>query len=233
MFRNIFLLLVLAVHFVVYAIELGIQRDSSLFSDNLKISQWNSIAHFQNNIDDGTLRALGQAAFQEFDANCDSLAIPKKRRPTVMTAMAVGNSVYFASSAKSGDVPFVYTARAQDGGTGGTKPNVPSMLAKALTDCSTNTNPQHKNNANCGEIMTAMMWLKSNPGQDLSTSGARILSYKRTGYIAACGDTGAWGCSSTMSALGVGMVPDGNLADVTNLNPVKTENFDLIQCFSA
>lgn len=99
--------------------------------------------------------------------------IKPHRRPSVMTALQVGEQIYLASSMK-GEYSFIYEYKIKDKngktGNGQFRNSVPSEIKDALEEARceagdespARTNVQHKNDASCGELMASYTYLLKN-----------------------------------------------------------------------
>lgn len=141
---------------------------------------WRSYVVFnediQNGWTDGELAGLVCQAYLDMITDLESLglsnAAQSKQKPTVMTAIALGGTVSFASSLKARGRSFLYKTNTPGNKNGQKFYNVNydttlsaraqmcSAVDRALKACQIqnpkdNTNLGHKNGANCGEEMAA------------------------------------------------------------------------------
>ncbi|KAH0156494.1 hypothetical protein KCU67_g8295, partial [Aureobasidium melanogenum] len=158
-------------------------------------------------------------------------------RPTVMSAIAIGNTVSFSSSAKGRGKSIFYVPTSN-----GRNPiELPAVLsakahqcaalAQALRRCSTTAPGSdehmiHKTSASCGEEWAAYQYCLEHPDADFK--GARIVAWENTelgngkepdgpGKIKEpCPQVGAnFGCSQLVKELEMDVIPMGTVSDMT------------------
>lgn len=122
----------------------------------------------------------------------NAITLPVSQRPSVMTAMTVGNAVYFSSSIKGqpykiqGDKKltknghsFIYEFA-----------DPTSDVVLALNQCQlglsqhradTTVDGQHRTRAACGEPMVYLQWTKDPNKEAVGPEGMRIATYGRPG----------------------------------------------------
>lgn len=180
---------------------------------------WSSIATFKDDLTDGNLVQIADDAHKIMRDHWKSEKIDVRKQPTVMTALKVGRDVYLASSVK-GNPPVLYQNRRDNNGDGSINEGVPDELKYALTACLNNRGhkePQHQNEAQCGEVMTIFAWIKKNPGKTIADQNGVIVAWEykvdpqtkkvtANGIKPPCNSRDYWGCRS--------LLPKLNLRDV-------------------
>ena len=147
--------------------------------------------------------------------------IKEDRRPSVMTALRVGEQIYLASSIK-GDYSFIYeynkNGKNGKNGNGEIRNSVPSEIKDALEEAKceaggenpARTNVQHKHDASCGELMASYTYLLKNSNRELRHKQPKpqiIAWLYREGQNEdkawdPCGDEQGWGCDLFCSQMG-------------------------------
>lgn len=208
-------------------IDLDVFRDTSVRPKNAKPPGfdsylWSSIATFSGDLSDGNLVQIADDAHKIMRDHWQSEKIDITKQPTVMTALKVGRSVYLASSTK-GNPPVVYQRRRGQDGKGDVKKGVPDELANALTACLNNRGnkePQHQNEAQCGEVMAIFAWIKQNPGKTIADQNGVIVAWEykvdpqskkvtANGIKPPCNSKNYWGCQSLLPKLNIREVKEG------------------------
>ncbi|PLB34372.1 uncharacterized protein BDW47DRAFT_78296 [Aspergillus candidus] len=207
--------------------DLDVRRDKSVRPTKPKPPGfdsylWSSIATFTDDLTDGNLVQIADDAHKRMRDHWKTERIDITKQPTVMTALKVGRSVYLASSTK-GNPPVVYERRRGQDGKGDVKKAVPDELANALTACLNSRGskePQHQNEAQCGEVMAIFAWIKLNPGQKISDQKAVIIAWEykedpqskkvtANGIKPPCNSRDFWGCKSLLPKLKIREVKKG------------------------
>lgn len=154
-----------------------------------------------------------------------------KRRPTVMSAIAIGNTVSFSSSAKGQGRSLFY----EPNKGGQIDKGIPTVLsvkahqcpavAQALRRCSITAPGDdkhmiHMTSASCGEEWAAYQYCLEHPDADFK--GARIVAWENpdgTGMIKPPCDPGLgsanFGCSRFVQELELDVIPKGTATDFT------------------
>lgn len=143
------------------------------------------------------------------------------RRPSVMTALRVGEEIYLASSIK-GDYSFIYENNKQGknehNGNGEIRNSVPNEIKDALEEARcqagdetpARTNVQHKNDASCGELMASYTYLlkNSNKGLRHKQPKPQVIAWlyreeqNEDKAWDPCGNEQGWGCDLFCSQMG-------------------------------
>ncbi|KAH6703002.1 hypothetical protein DL95DRAFT_461848 [Leptodontidium sp. 2 PMI_412] len=226
---------------------LGIRQDKSAVSQRNFV--WTSKLRYDSAVstlfNDDDLYALAKQAWDEMQTdiaarrpvngrqNADTIL--KKDEPGMMGLIAVGNTIYLASSMKGGKFIYGYT------GANGQ----PAQVALALDRCQmalrtevdANVSPHHTNKASCAEIL-AMHQYYLDPAvsaADKSTlpAGMRAAAYgdggnKKRGAkpyepcAGKAGDATTWGCSQFLGSMKIVAppLPSGTLSNPTTV-PVE------------
>ncbi|KAF7714835.1 Uncharacterized protein PECH_000036 [Penicillium ucsense] len=130
---------------------------------------WSSWLGFNKTVDglsDAQLWQIVHDAHAEMRTDAAQYKVPVRNIPTAMVVLAVGNELVFASSAKNAN-SFAYKYEE-------TKvKNTLDLCQIAFFEQSGKT-LEHKNGANCGEVLAAQLYYTIHPGEALSGKGARI-----------------------------------------------------------
>ncbi|KAJ6138143.1 hypothetical protein N7471_004629 [Penicillium samsonianum] len=199
--------------------ELGITRDTSIGDGNAR-QAYNSKCTFKTQPGNADFLKMIHAAYNEMKA----ISLSKKQndnRPSAMIGLSIGNEVYFASSV-TGPKQFIYHQVSWKGGDGTLNPDLSAdfkEVTDALKECaekSTTGRPQHGNNANCGEIMSTLLWMVDHEGKSPRDHSPKIAAYNEKGYLKPCssdpGDV-KWGCAQWTQIMGLEVVQN-----IANLN---------------
>ncbi|KAH0367322.1 hypothetical protein KCU65_g4790, partial [Aureobasidium melanogenum] len=227
--------------------QLGIQLDEELTSQYYFV--YKSYVVFNENVQtDWTPEqfvGLAEQAYADMIALWRTSTADMKlhkadlRRPRVMTAIAIGNTVSFSSSAKGRGKSIFYVPTLN----GKSPKNLPAVLsakahqcaalAQALRRCSTTAPGSdehmiHTNSANCGEEWAAYQYCLEHPDADFK--GARVVAWENNnlkfgedagpdgpGTIKdPCPQEGLnFGCSRLVKELEMDVIPKGTASDLT------------------
>ena len=220
-------------------LELHIKQDTHVSG----IYVWTSVAVYAEDVDTSSFLAqelygLARVAYTEMRADQRERGLGERRRPNVMSALAIGNLVYFASSLKGSH--FIMDPSRSD-----------TVIAKKLRACQAGLQVDrekqlggaqvsiHKNKAQCGEILALhLQETDAHPGKpDLTTSSKKIVAYGGSQIevavpMACCGDTQpghavdltSWGCKQFMQFQNVGIFPAID-KDTLVLPPIEPVSF--------
>jgi len=109
-----FFILLASYFLVVSAVgPLGIQQDKQAYAKTPALYLWSSVATFsQDNTqisNDAEFYGVAMQAYNEMAAAWAAQNIPVQNQPSVMSALGIGNEIYFSSSIKCGDFVYEYT----------------------------------------------------------------------------------------------------------------------------
>lgn len=204
--------------------DLQVQQDRpALYKPGYQLYLWSSIITLEKEPDEGELVAIAHKASQEMQVTIGGA--PKKKHPTVMTALQVGKEVYLASSA-TGDYSPIYedrqNSREKYPGSGNLRSSVPAEIKEALEESKESNNKdtsrqniQHKNDASCGEAMASYTYLVNNNMKGLkgkTNPKPKSIAWRHTAKndeaYDPCGkgDKDAWGCDALCDKMGFTVV---------------------------
>ena len=169
------------------------------------------------------------------------------RRPSVMTALRVGDQIYLASSIR-GDYSLIYeyNMKGKNGknGKGEIRNSVPSEIKDALEEarCEANdesparTNVQHKNDASCGELMASYTYLlkNSNKGLRHKQPKPQVIAWlyreeqNEDKAWDPCGNEKGWGCDLFCSQMGFETISASTKEAETFPKITKTEQQEVM-----
>ncbi|KAK0112343.1 hypothetical protein ONS96_001590 [Cadophora gregata f. sp. sojae] len=143
-------------------ISLGIRQDKSALSQRNFV--WTSKLRYDSAVStlfsDDDLYALAKQAWDEMQADIaarrpgngkNANTITKKDEPGMMGLIAVGNTIYLASSMKGGK--FIYGYTGADGQPGQVALALDRCQMALRTEVDPNVAPHHTNKASCAEIL--------------------------------------------------------------------------------
>lgn len=199
--------------------ELGITRDTSIGNDR---RAYNSKCTFKTQPENADFLKMIHAAYNEMQATASSKS-QKAKLPRAMIGLSIGKEVYFASSV-NGARQFIYQQVSWEGGDGTLNPELSAdfeEVTDALKECAAENkagNPQHGMNANCGEIMSTLLWMVDHEGESPKNHSPKIAAYWHDGYLAPCSsEPGAvkWGCAQWTHKMGFEVVQNIEGLDLT------------------
>lgn len=174
-------------------------------------------------LNEGELVAIAHKASQEMQVTIGGA--PKKKQPTVMTALQVGKELCLASSA-TGDYHPIYedrqNSRKKYPGTGNFCSSVPAEIKEALEGsresnykATSGQNIQHANDASCREAMASYTYLVNNNMKGLKgkmNPKPKFIAWRHTAKNdeaynpCGTGDKDAWGCDALCDKMGFSVV---------------------------
>ncbi|KAJ5185872.1 hypothetical protein N7491_006258 [Penicillium cf. griseofulvum] len=186
--------------------SLGITKDASVGDSNVV---FNSKCTFLTPPTDAQFLKMIQSAYNEMSI---STAVSKKKKPAAMIGLAIGNEVYFSSSAK-GQRQIIYESASYSGGDGTFNPQIIERfqeVTNTLNACATQESRQHKNQASCGEIMSTLLWMADHPNEIPRDNNPKVAAYNSKGYLPPCSASGeddvSWGCAKWTPVMGLNVV---------------------------
>ena len=182
---------------------------------------WSSVAVYDDDtsrlFDDRGFVAVAKAGFEEMLADIASRAqrLPSRSQPFTISAMAVGNEIWFSSPVKG--PAFIYNTRARNT----INELVASEVSLALQRCQVESHDGetgHRTGAACGEVLCAQQWCSTYKDRDLATQNARVVSFGKfyqaaddsdVGIVDPCdGGPTEWGCRTWLEKVNVRGIRD-------------------------
>lgn len=221
---------------VLAVIDLGIKQDMN--AERQKLYLFSGVVTFETDTDmftDTQLFGLARKAhlemqefFQVMQQNPNNPSgppvvarkgLPKKLQPSVMSALAVGKSIYFASSMKKCEA-FLYQPARNDNGN--------NAIYKALIQCQIANGEKygiedpkrHRTGAGCGEIWSMFLFDKdTNPNKPNWDEPKRMVVWgpdenNENAPMPPCGQSNnptIWGCEQVVKQLGVTSAYEGGI----------------------